>query len=115
MTSVRSTSELQSGDRVILTGGIIRTVHGVQSTGFTDAHNHGLFSITWLEGPSDDWSAKTHAPADYRWDLAPMTVAQLRSALFKLEDQDAPALEALESILSTDDILALHDMVVLNA
>jgi hypothetical protein len=109
-TNVRTTSELRPSDRVILPSGAARTVLEVQETSNTDPRGTNLHMVRWC-----DVTTAMYAPADYRWDLAPMTVAQLRSALFKLEDQDAPALEALESILSTDDILALHNMVVLNA
>lgn len=69
--SVLRTDELKAGDRVLLPGGIVRTVDRVVESGWLNAKNEPILSVMYREpGVPGVWSEGNSGCARSLWLLA---------------------------------------------
>lgn len=66
----KATLELQAGDRVLLPGGLVRTVAEVVDAGYLGRRGDSLLAVKYREGSTSEWSGGNLAASDSRWELA---------------------------------------------
>ena len=69
--TVKTTLELQPGDRVVLTRkGVVRTVAKVTPSDYVNRHNEIIYNVHYREGRDRDWSGGNSGLASTTWELA---------------------------------------------
>lgn len=61
--------ELQTGDRVRLPGGVVRTVAEVQRTNLIGAYGAPLYFVAYAEGRTKEWGPANSAVETSEWSL----------------------------------------------
>lgn len=66
----RATTDLRPGDRVRLSGGIVRTVARIEPAGYVNYRNEELLAVYYREGHTAEWSGGNSAARGSLWVLA---------------------------------------------
>jgi len=68
--SVKLTSELVVGDRVLLPGGLVRTVAEVKTSEYLNYRNEPILYVMYQEGRTPEWSEGNSGIEHSLWLLA---------------------------------------------
>jgi hypothetical protein len=61
------TDALRTGDRVVLPGGIVRTVAAVGPTAYANIRGELILVVQYREGPTPEWGEGNTALASSEW------------------------------------------------